>query len=837
MKAGTKLGCTVTQIIDSSPVPMFVVDTDYTIQEANQEWAEAVEADSIADLYGMNALGFVNEEERDTSRNRLAKVLQESQKLDSREYTFQTLHGDARHARGSIVPITFENGNDGAHIILEDVTKTKETKQEVNTRREQIKALHEVGVEIAQCDNRDEIWNLMVEAGEQILNHDICLVDSVQDGQLRVEATSSGMPEEGYNEPTLEEAGIAGKVYQSGESLIHNPEADSEAEPQDEYREGITVSISKYGVFQAASYESDVYDQTDLELVELLASHVTAAFQRLDHEQELEERRQRVQDQREKIELLHDVGIQLAECNSNTTVYELLVEAGEDILGLNKCLADSVQNGKFVVEATSDKLSEDDYFEAPVDSTEAGLAGKAYRTGDSILEEEEELAEAAEKSEFKSSFTVPIGEYGVFQALSEETVAFDRTDVELVEILAEHAQTALHRLEQENALETRQQKLQQQRAQVTRVNQVGVQLAKCESAGEIYQQTVDAAEDILELDLCTFELIENGRLQLGAGSSGIDSEGYNEPSIDSEEAGLAGKAYREKTSFLVDDVDDYAEASPVQEYRSCLIIPLDDRGIFQAVSYEEGAFDETDFELVELLLGHTRESLRRLEHQEAIRERQNELDLLRQVLSRFLRHNIRNELTVLRGNVEMINTTAENESVLNAADILMDSLDRLQSHTEKAREIDELVNEERVIQTGSLRRIVSTAVANYKKQYPEASIQENVDDVDISAIIGVEKAISNAVENSLSHNSDSVDIEIRSEIHEDIVNVYIEDNGAGLPESEKEIIMEEEETPLSHGSGVGLWLMKWSVEKSGGELFLSNTDEGARVEMELPLAE
>jgi C4-dicarboxylate-specific signal transduction histidine kinase len=44
------------------------------------------------------------------------------------------------------------------------------------------------------------------------------------------------------------------------------------------------------------------------------------------------------------------------------------------------------------------------------------------------------------------------------------------------------------------------------------------------------------------------------------------------------------------------------------------------------------------------------------------------------------------------------------------------------------------------------------------------------------------------------------------------------------------------ETPLAHGSGVGLWVMNWYVKKSGGELEITGNDSGTTVTMQLKRA-
>ncbi|MFC6977001.1 ATP-binding protein [Halomicroarcula sp. GCM10025709] len=61
------------------------------------------------------------------------------------------------------------------------------------------------------------------------------------------------------------------------------------------------------------------------------------------------------------------------------------------------------------------------------------------------------------------------------------------------------------------------------------------------------------------------------------------------------------------------------------------------------------------------------------------------------------------------------------------------------------------------------------------------------------------------------------------------------DNGPGIPDQELETINQGEETPLQHGSGLGLWIVYWTVSLYGGEVtFVNNSPRGAAVILSLP---
>ena len=71
-----------------------------------------------------------------------------------------------------------------------------------------------------------------------------------------------------------------------------------------------------------------------------------------------------------------------------------------------------------------------------------------------------------------------------------------------------------------------------------------------------------------------------------------------------------------------------------------------------------------------------------------------------------------------------------------------------------------------------------------------------------------------------------------------VVELTIADNGPGIPTDEKEVLLDGEETPLKHGSGLGLWIVNWIITRTGGRIsFERNEPRGSRVTLAVPPAE
>jgi C4-dicarboxylate-specific signal transduction histidine kinase len=76
-------------------------------------------------------------------------------------------------------------------------------------------------------------------------------------------------------------------------------------------------------------------------------------------------------------------------------------------------------------------------------------------------------------------------------------------------------------------------------------------------------------------------------------------------------------------------------------------------------------------------------------------------------------------------------------------------------------------------------------------------------------------------------------VEVTAERASDGWRLVIDPDGSGLPKAELNALAAGTETPLRHGRGLGLWQLKWGVEKISGRLSF-DTDNGTTVRIGLP---
>jgi len=210
------------------------------------------------------------------------------------------------------------------------------------------------------------------------------------------------------------------------------------------------------------------------------------------------------------------------------------------------------------------------------------------------------------------------------------------------------------------------------------------------------------------------------------------------------------------------------------------------------------------------------------------------------VLNRVLRHNIRNDVTVIRGHLDMLAKTVPDDNEHVTA--MEKRLDDIVNLSETARHIEQLQNTESEDDhtTFELESVVEDQLDRLRLDWPEADVSSVIPDpVTVVAHELLPYALDNLLENAVEHN-ESDPPRVRVEVSRDTqgppahVRLAIEDNGPGLPQLERSVLKAETETSLTHSTGLGLWLSRWIVRSSGGRFRVgSGRYDGTRIEIEL----
>lgn len=216
-----------------------------------------------------------------------------------------------------------------------------------------------------------------------------------------------------------------------------------------------------------------------------------------------------------------------------------------------------------------------------------------------------------------------------------------------------------------------------------------------------------------------------------------------------------------------------------------------------------------------------------------LKEREEELDVLKQVFARVFRHNARNKLSPIRTYAELIQRKTDGQVSQHAARIEV-AAKRLSSQSEKVGEIERATGVEETTDL-DLAKTVEDAVRTFHATYPDLDITTSVGECVVRANPRLQVAIEELLDNAIRHNDlDSLAVDIAAEQRAESVVLSVTDTGNGIPQNELDVLRSAEETQLEHSSGVGLWLVRSVVRQSDGSLSFESTNDGTTVTLELP---
>lgn len=224
-----------------------------------------------------------------------------------------------------------------------------------------------------------------------------------------------------------------------------------------------------------------------------------------------------------------------------------------------------------------------------------------------------------------------------------------------------------------------------------------------------------------------------------------------------------------------------------------------------------------------------------------LRERyhiERNLNQRNKVMNRVLRHNIRNSMNTILGYADHIAQDDAGISRADAVDVIKRNAHSVISLSQSARNIDNL-NADSAEEPIELVPAIEQYIENARESYPDVDFRVEVPDTSEAVVDPIFRAVfSNLIENAVIHNDADPEIQVLVEENDprgEWIKIQVADNGPGIPPIELDVLESGDETPVWHGNGLGLWLVKWFVEYYDGELvFEENQPRGTVVSLTLP---
>jgi len=225
----------------------------------------------------------------------------------------------------------------------------------------------------------------------------------------------------------------------------------------------------------------------------------------------------------------------------------------------------------------------------------------------------------------------------------------------------------------------------------------------------------------------------------------------------------------------------------------------------------------------------------RVEYERKLEEQRDTLEILNQVV----RHDIRNDMTVVRGRANLLAEHVE-EAGREDLEAIQEATENAIELTKTARDFSEtMLSSEEDVGPVRLDRHLETPVDNARSEFESAiiTLEDRISDVRVRGNDLLEAVFRNLVRNAIIHNdAKAPEVRISIALDEKTATVAVADNGPGIPDDRKESVFGEGEKGLdSPGTGLGLYLVQTLVDRYDGDVWIEDNDPtGSVFYVELP---
>jgi len=723
----------IDQALDTLDDIFYVIGPDGELRRWNDRVPEAT-GYTDEEITDMRAIEFFPEDERD----RVSEAIEET--LTS---GYSTVEADLLTVHGERIPYEFKGGHltdaagefAGLVGIGRDITERKEREDELRRQQSLFEAILETSIDgiLVVDDNREYVtWNKQ-------------FIDMWGIPEELVGDEPEGMGLE-YIRDKLEHPQ---EFIETVEYLYEHPHEESRDE----------IRLADGRVFDRYSAPVETDDG--------------AYVGRVWFFRDITERKERER----KLTTLHEVAETLATSESVEHACERTVEASEEILAFDLSAIDIEADGMLRKQAISEKTPVEDTTEMSIDD---GIAGKTYRTGESIIVDELQNSDIAKpQGPYRSVMSVPIGDHGVFQAVSEEPDTFSSKDLELAELLISHTTHALDRLTDRQQIERERERL---RAMFEAIPEPVVRVEfedhrpLVQSVNAAFESTFGYDAEILTGESLNEFIVPEDRREE---AQKVDQATVTERIVEREVERLTSEGRREFL-FRAGIIEDDGGAN-------------EGIGIYIDISEQQAREREI--------------------------HRQNErLEKFVSVVS----HDLRNPLNVAHGRLGLIQEECDSEHLepigraLTRMDTLIEDLLTLAREGEQVREVEPV--ELAAVAEQSWRNVETT----------DATLLTQ-DDRSIQAVPGrLQQLFENLIRNSVEHGGNDVTVTVGKLDN----GFYVEDDGPGIPEDDCDEVFDAGYSTSDEGTGFGLSIVQQVVDAHDWDICVTiGSEAGARFEI------
>ena len=361
------------------------------------------------------------------------------------------------------------------------------------------------------------------------------------------------------------------------------------------------------------------------------------------------------------------------------------------------------------------------------------------------------------------------------------------------------------------------------------LNEVLGKLLETADRHECAWVAVEAACDSLEFPIASVRLYDQETDDLEpVAVTDATADGLEERLAFPGENGPAWHAYTTgEVQWYPDVVSESVTVESHADIRSLLVLPLGRYGALVLASPTADDFSETDHNLARILAANLQSALDRANRERAVRDREHELREQNARLEEFtniVSHDLRNPLSVVRGQLELARETGDDEH-FDRAEVSLTRIEDLVSDMLTLAKQGMVVGETEALYLEVVVRRAWEAVEAEGADLTVASDLGLVADQSRLQQL-LENLFRNSVEHGTDHDAATDGVALTVGVLDDAAGFYVADDGPGIPAAEREHVFDPGFSTEEQGTGFGLAIVQQIATAHGWSVALTEGDEG-----------
>ncbi|WP_424004921.1 PAS domain S-box protein (plasmid) [Haloarcula salina] len=459
-------------VVETVSDGVYVLDEEERFVLVNDAYTDLLGYDRD-DLLGRPASDVIDPDVTDTARDLQDEIRTTGTEQATIETTLETADGGTVPIEARISLFELVEGGHGRVGVVRDITERKR-------REERLATLNEIGQALTGAETESEVADIVVGGARETLGLPLVTLEYYDEaaGQLTRGAATAPLETLVGTDPLFaSEWSVPWQVFAESEGrVISDLSAETSLGPDETPLESaVILDVGSHGVFIAGSTEADAFTETDVMVARILVANATAALDRVDREQSLREKNERLADHNESLErlsrlnrVIRSLTQELTQASTReeieTAVCSELIDSEPYVfawIGEQRAGSDEV-----VPRASAGR--EEGYLDAVTvttgdERTGNGPTGTAFRSREPIVQNSlqtdppfEPWRTQALRRGYRASIAVPLAYrdtvYGTLNLYSDEAGVFDEMEVAVLGELGEMVGYAINAIERKKAL-------------------------------------------------------------------------------------------------------------------------------------------------------------------------------------------------------------------------------------------------------------------------------------------------------------------------------------------------------------------------------------------------